>query len=92
MKAYLVGEIGADYKAELEKQAQEIVLYNLVVYRIVELTGVELTDDDTAMFAFYEMYLGYDVTGMETSTLFDKAMDHITEELYPDVFAEEDAE
>lgn len=92
LKAYLVGEIGADYKAELEKQAQEIVLYNLVVYRIVELTGVELTDDDTAMFAFYEMYLGYDVTGMETSTLFDKAMDHITEELYPDVFAEEDAE
>lgn len=92
LKAYLVGEIGADYKAELEKQAQEIVLYNLIVYRIVELTGVELTDDDTAMFAFYEMYLGYDVTGMETSTLFDKAMDHITEELYPDVFAEEDAE
>lgn len=91
-KAYLAGEVGADYKAEFEKQAEEIVLYNLIIYRIVELTEVELTDEDTQMFAFYVMYLGYDEAGMETSTLFDKAMDHITEELYPEIFAEEDAE
>ena len=89
LKAYLVGEIGADYKEEFKKQAQEVVLYNLVVYRLAELTGVELTEEDTAMFVFYEMYLGYDVAGMETSTLFDMAMDHITEELYPEVFAED---
>lgn len=92
LKAYLAGEIGTDYKAQLEADAKEIVMHNLILYRIVELTGVELTEDDTYMFEFYEMYLGYDADAMGAATLFDKAMDDLTERLYPDIFEEEETE
>ncbi len=92
-KAYLNGELGSDWKAQLEEDAKEVVLANIVLYRMVELTGVELTDDDTALFNIYVAYLGYPIEALEAATLFDKAMDHLTEELYPDLFeAEEDTE
>ncbi len=90
LKAYLNGELGADWKAKLEAEAEQIVFQNIVLYRMVELTGVELSDSDLSMISFFALYMGYSEEGQKSGKLFDKVMGYLTEELYPDIFPKED--
>ena len=77
---------GKDYKAELTKEAQEIVLEQLALYRLVDLYEVKLTDNQEAILRIYQQIgaTSY-IDSMRTGYLFDNLMQKVAEDICPAV-------
>lgn len=88
-KAFLVAQKGEDYKDVLTREAEEIVLAKLVLYRLVELYDVSLSTAQESLIAIYVAYLGYNESEMRAARLFDNAVEKLTEDLYPEIFKED---
>lgn len=76
---------GKDYKAELTAEAQEIVLEKMIIYRLVELYDIELTESQESIMTFYEYYMADSAAEIRTAYLFDNLMQEITEQICPAV-------
>ena len=91
-KAYLKGYLysGKDYKAELTTEAEDIVRTNLVLFRLVEIYGVELDETQKLMVSIYQQ-LGNDLyaESYEYAALFDNVMSEMTEHINPELVDEE---
>lgn len=87
-KSYLKNSAysGKDYKAELTNEAKEIVLEQLVMYRLIEMYDVKLTTGQESTLKFFEQYGATDyVNRWRTGYLFDNLMQKIAEEICPAV-------
>jgi hypothetical protein len=87
-KSYLKQYVysGKDYKAEIKSEAQDIVLANVVLYRLVEIYDVELTAYQEMIANLYEQ-LGSSsyADAVRMAGLFDNAMTAIVESINPAV-------
>ena len=87
-KSYLKNSAysGKDYKVELTNEAKEIVLEQLVMYRLIEMYDVELKADQESTLKFFEQYGATDYANrLRTGYLFDNLMQKIAEEICPAV-------
>ena len=77
---------GKDYKAELTKEAEEIVLEQLVLYRLVDLYEIKLTANQESILKIYQQIgaTSY-IDSMRTAYLFDNLMQRIAEDICPAV-------
>ena len=87
-KSYLKGYLysGKDYKAELTKEAEGIVRSNMVMFRLVEIYGVELDATQELMVSIYQQ-LGNDLyaESYEYAALFDNVMTEMTDHINPEL-------
>ena len=87
-KSYLKNSAyaGKDYKAELTEEAKAIVLEQLVLYRLVEMYDVTLTEGQESILNLYQQIgaTSY-IDTMRTGYLFDNLMQKIAEEICPAV-------
>ena len=75
---------GKDYKAELTSEAEQIVLEKMVLYRLVELYDVTLTQSQEMMMNFYTMYMDENYCDeVRAAYLFDNVMQKIAEQVCP---------
>lgn len=87
-KSYLKNSAyaGKDYKAEITEEAKQIVLEQLVLYRLVEMYDVTLTSSQESMLTIYKLYMSEKAAETaRTSYLFDNVMQKIAEGICPAV-------
>lgn len=86
-KSYLTQSAfaGKDYKTELTAEAQQIVLEKMVLYRLVEMYDIELTESQESIMTFYEYYMADSASEIRAAYLFDNLMQEITEQICPAV-------
>ena len=91
-KSYLSGYLysDSDYKAELTKEATEIVRTNMILFRLVEIYEVELTANQELMVSLYQQ-LGSELyaESYEFAAYFDNVMLEICEHIEPRLVDEE---
>ena len=89
--SYLKGYLyeGEDYKAAITAEAEEIVRANVVLFRLVEIYEVELTDNQELMVSLYKQ-IGSDLysESYEYGAYFDNVMTEIVESINPDLVDE----
>ena len=77
---------GKDYKAELTNEAQEIVLEQLALYRLVDLYEIKLTENQEANLKIYQQIVAASyIDSMRTGYLFDNLMQKVAEDICPAV-------
>ena len=87
-KDYLRNSVyaGKDYKAELTNEAQEIVLEQLVLYRLVDMYDITLTTNQESVLRIYQQIGASSyIDQMRTGYLFDNVMQKIAEDICPAV-------
>lgn len=87
-KSYLTQSLyaGKDYKAEMMQEAREVVRANVVLYRLVEIYGTELTDTQKMLINLYtQIGSASTAEAVRGAGLFDNVMTSVVESINPAV-------